>query len=60
MTELAIAVPTRLPDIADVRAAAARIRGEAVRTPLIHFPVLDAATGARVFVKPECLQRTGS
>lgn len=51
---------TRLPTHADVVAAAERLKGRAVRTPLLSSPVLDAATGARVFLKPECLQRTGS
>ncbi|ABS64097.1 Pyridoxal-5'-phosphate-dependent protein beta subunit [Parvibaculum lavamentivorans DS-1] len=51
---------TDLPDAADVRAAAARIAGVAVRTPLLEFPALNARTGGRVFVKPEVLQRTGS
>lgn len=51
---------TRLPEAADVRAAAARIAGVAVRTPLLEFPVLSARLGGRVFVKPEVLQRTGS
>lgn len=37
-----------------------RIRGEAVRTPLLRSDSLDARTGGRVFIKPECLQRTGS
>lgn len=50
----------RLPEAADVRAAAARIAGVAVRTPLLEFPVLSARLGGRVFVKPEVLQRTGS
>ena len=49
-----------LPTVADVRAAAARIAGQAVRTPLLTSPVLDALTGARVFLKAENLQRTGS
>lgn len=44
----------------EVVTAAGRIAGVAVRTPLLNFPVLDEATGARVFVKPETLQRTGS
>ena len=47
-------------DRADVEAAAARISGHAVRTPLLRSARLDAATGARIYVKPECLQRTGS
>jgi threonine dehydratase len=44
----------------DVRAAAARIRGVAVRTPLLRSDALDAATGGRLWLKPECLQLTGS
>ena len=40
--------------------AAARLKGLAVRTPLLRNDALDAAVGARVFVKAECLQRTGS
>ena len=50
----------KLPTAADVDAAAARLAGVAVRTPLINAPVLDAAVGARVFLKAETLQRTGS
>src|ERR1051326_5915764 len=49
-----------LPTAADVDAAAQRLAGVALRTPLIASPVLDAATGARVFLKAETLQRTGS
>lgn len=48
------------PTIADVEAAAARIRAEAVRTPLLYAPFLSERLSARVFLKPECLQRTGS
>ncbi len=44
----------------DVKVAARRIFGQAVRTPLLRSDALDEATGARVFLKPECLQRTGS
>jgi threonine dehydratase len=43
-----------------IRAAAARIEGHAVRTPLLNSPFLDEIAGRRVWVKPECLQRTGS
>jgi len=50
----------RLPTSDDVRAAAARLEGVAVRTPLVRIPVLDAAAGAPVLVKLETLQRTGS
>ena len=49
-----------LPGIADIHAAAARLAGLALRTPLLANPQLDAATGARVLIKAECLQRTGS
>src|SRR3954467_13635615 len=48
------------PTAADVDHAARRLAGVALRTPLISSPVLDAATGARVFLKAETLQRTGS
>ncbi|HVZ13297.1 MAG TPA: threonine/serine dehydratase [Bauldia sp.] len=49
-----------LPTIADVRTAAARIRREAVRTPLLSSPLLDDVAGTRVLLKCETLQRTGS
>ncbi len=42
------------------RTPRARLAGQAVRTPLIRSDVLDALTGARVFLKAEPLQRTGS
>ena len=43
-----------------IRAAQARLRGHGVRTPLLNSPLLDEVAGRRVFVKPECLQLTGS
>src|SRR2546421_6333320 len=49
-----------LPTSTDVDAAARRLAGVALRTPLVTSPVLDAATGGRVFLKAETLQRTGS
>jgi threonine dehydratase len=52
--------PTTQPNAADIEAAARRIAGVAVRTPLITAPVLDARLEARVFLKAETLQRTGS
>src|SRR5436853_7395417 len=52
--------PAILPTSADVEAAVKRLAGIAVRTPLINSAVLDAAVGARVFLKAETLQRTGS
>ena len=50
----------RCPTAADIEAAAKRLDGVAVRTPLINAPVLDERLGARVFLKAETLQRTGS
>ena len=44
----------------DINAAAQRLAGHAVRTPLLNAPLLDAAAGRRIFVKAECLQKTGS
>lgn len=49
-----------LPSFDDVRAAAARLAGRIVRTPLLRHRLLDEVTGATVLVKPEPLQRTGS
>lgn len=49
-----------LPGFADVLAAAERLQGHVIRTPLLRHPLLDALTGGTVLVKPEPLQRTGS
>jgi threonine dehydratase len=43
-----------------IRAAAARLDGQARRTPLLNSPFIDEIAGRRVWIKPECLQRTGS
>ncbi len=43
-----------------VRAAASRIKGLIVRTPMLRNVALDRAVGATVLIKPEVLQRTGS
>jgi threonine dehydratase len=45
---------------ADIDAAARVIAPFAIRTPLLSFPVLNERVGAKVFLKPEMLQRTGS
>lgn len=45
---------------ADVEAAARRLDGIAVRTPLFENDVLNARARGRVFLKAENLQRTGS
>jgi threonine dehydratase len=52
--------PQALPTAADVDAAAKRLAGVALHTPLLTSPVLDALAHARVFLKAETLQRTGS
>src|SRR3954452_24486192 len=44
----------------DIELAAEVLAPFAVRTPLLSSPALDERTGARVFLKPEMLQRTGS
>lgn len=44
----------------DIKAAAGRIEGKAVRTPLLSSAALDQATGGKILIKPECLQLTGS
>ncbi|HEY6336409.1 MAG TPA: threonine/serine dehydratase, partial [Alphaproteobacteria bacterium] len=49
-----------VPDLNAVRTAAKRIAGQAVRTPLLESPVLNAKFGGRLLVKAEVLQRTGS
>lgn len=47
-------------NIAMIEAAALRLQGHVVRTPLLSSPFLDEIAGRRVLVKPECLQPTGS
>ena len=51
---------TRLPTSDDVRNAAARIAGSVEETPLLTSQDLDDRTGGRIFLKAECLQKTGS
>ena len=46
--------------LADIQAAAARIQGHAVETPLIESPALNDRLGRRVLIKPETLQRVGA
>jgi len=46
--------------LADVEAAAARLKGQAVETPLIESPALNERLGLRVLIKPETLQRVGA
>jgi threonine dehydratase len=49
-----------LPTYDDIEEASARLRGVAVKTPLLRNDHLDAVTGGRVQLKAEMLQRTGS
>ena len=49
-----------MTDIALIRAAAARMEGVVLTTPLLSSPLLDRVAGRRVLVKAECLQVTGS
>ena len=42
------------------KTAAKRLAGKAVLTPLLRSDLLDAELGGRLFIKAECLQRTGS
>jgi threonine dehydratase len=48
------------PTFADVKAAARRLEGIVVRTPLLENARINDRLGGRLFVKAECLQRTGS
>ncbi|MBO6783459.1 MAG: threonine/serine dehydratase [Alphaproteobacteria bacterium] len=48
------------PDIQDIEAAADRLSGHAVHTPLLENPALNEQVGARILLKAETLQRTGS
>lgn len=49
-----------LPTLADIDAAAARIRPHAWKTPLVRSAWLSERTGADVWLKLEMLQTTGS
>lgn len=52
--------PAVLPTYADVLSAEERLKGVIRTTPLLCDEALDVAAGGRVFIKAECLQRTGS
>jgi len=47
-------------ELADVQAAAERLRGVAHRTPVLTSRTLDGQAGGSVFVKAECFQRGGA
>ncbi|MDP3240366.1 MAG: threonine/serine dehydratase [Reyranella sp.] len=48
------------PTFADVQAAARRLEGITIRTPLLENERVNRTLGGRLFLKAECLQRTGS
>src|SRR5215467_176018 len=50
----------RICSIDDVRAAAARLKGVAVRTPLLRSAELDELSGGTILLKPEMLQHVGA
>ncbi len=50
----------QLPTPDDVRAAAQRIEGRVIRTPILRNAELDRITGGTILLKAEPLQRTGS
>jgi len=47
-------------ELADIEAAAKRLEGVAVRTPLLQSAELDEIAGGSVLLKPECFQTIGS
>jgi len=49
-----------LPTYVDIEAAAQRIDGAAIRTPLLENPRVNDRLGGRLLIKAEPLQRTGS
>ena len=49
-----------LPTFADVKDAALRLRGHAVRTPLVESARLNEQLGGRLLLKAEMLQRVGA
>jgi threonine dehydratase len=56
----AAAVSSTLVSLDDLRAAAAVLRGVAVRTPLLPADALSERLGGPVWLKPEMLQRGGA
>ena len=51
---------TALPTRDDVLAAAARLAGQVVRTPVVRCPALDELAGAELWLKAESLQLVGA
>lgn len=46
--------------LSDIQAAAGRLQGLSVETPLVENPALNARLGGRILLKPETLQRAGA
>ncbi len=46
--------------LADIEAAAGRLKGQALETPLLEFEALNDRMGLRVLLKAETLQRVGA
>jgi threonine dehydratase len=44
----------------DVKAAKERLKGHAKHTPIVRGEKLDSLLGCEVYLKPECIQTTGS
>ena len=49
-----------MTDITDIEAAADRLAGVVVKTPLLQNSELDRVAGGKVLIKPECFQSIGS
>jgi len=49
-----------LPSLQDIQDAAKRVKGVAVKTPLMESIPLSLRLSARIFIKPENLQRVGA
>ena len=60
MDDAAVSGAGEAPTLGDIQAAAARLAGHATRTPMLNAPALDEIAGRRIWVKAECLQKTGS
>jgi len=51
---------TAIPSFEDVLKAGERLKGKAIKTPLIRSDVIDVMTGKNVWFKPECNQKVGA
>lgn len=51
---------TALPSFEDVLKAGERLKGHAIKTPLIRSDIIDVMTEKNVWFKPECNQKVGA